>query len=157
MGQVVQGLWSGITLVLVLGVLGFPFFVWRRRPAYYWRCTRCRHRNGLDTRQCRNCEHRVLDEDMPKYIQADWTGPDLLALYLTAALLGLAVAALMLIGSGRVPQAEITSAEVRDLAQNPDVLWTFFVLMGSFLTILTVWMLGSRQRELKTKDRQIKH
>ena len=146
MGQVVQGLWAGITLVLVLGVLGFPFFVWRKRPAYYWRCTRCRHRNGLDTRQCRNCEQRVLDDDVPKLIQADWTAPDLLALYVTAALLGLAVAALMLIASGRIPQSEITSAEARELAQNPDVLWTFFVLMGSFLTVLTVWMLGNRFR-----------
>ncbi len=146
MGQVVQGLWSGITLVLVLGVLGFPFFVWKRRPAYYWRCPRCRHHNTLDTRECGACEHRVLEDEMLKYIRADWTGPDLLALYLTAALLGLAVSALMLIGSGRIPQSEITTAEARELAQNPDVLWTFFVLMGAFLTVLTVWMLGSRFR-----------
>lgn len=83
---------------------------------------------------------------MPKYIQADWTGPDLVALYLTAALLGVAVAAIMLIGSGRIPRADITGEQARELAQKPDVLWTFYLLMGAFLTVLTVWMLASRFR-----------
>ncbi|MAF08915.1 hypothetical protein CMK11_00550 [Candidatus Poribacteria bacterium] len=146
MGQVAQGLWQGITFVLVLGVLGFPFFVWRRRPAYHWRCPQCQHRNPLDARACGSCEQRILEDDVPKYIQADWTGPDLLALYLTSALLGLAVAAIMLIGSGSIPQSDITRAQAQELAQRPDILWTFFLLMGAFLTVLTVWMLASRFR-----------
>ena len=145
MGQVAQGLWQGFTFVLVLGVLGFPFFVWRRRPAYYWRCSDCGNRNPLDKRECERCEHRVLDADMPRYIQADWTGPDVAALYLTAALLGGAAGTLLLVGGGRRPR-DNTTEQVLLFLEQPDVLWTLSLMIGSVLTVLTVWMLATRFR-----------
>lgn len=146
MGQVTQGLVQGITFVLVLGALGFPFLVWRRRPAYHWRCARCGNRNPLDVRGCTKCDHRVLEDDMPRYIQADWTGSDLVALYLTAALLGGGVVAIMLIGSNRIPDSAMSRQQIVELLEKPDVRWMFYLLIGASLAVLTVWMLAARFR-----------
>ena len=130
----------------LLGLLGLPYFVWRRPPVYYWRCPACGHRNGLASARCQHCDHIVLRDHMHQCIRGDWRGRDLIALYLSAQVISLATGSLLILALGRMPSDEATVSDLVALANDPEIVWLLVLLMGGTLAVLTAWMLSARYR-----------
>jgi len=143
-GEFGNGLVQGALLIVFVGLLVLPYFVWRRPPTYYWRCPRCRQRNQVAASKCPQCEHTVLRDDMRAHVRADWRGRDLIALYLSAQIISLAAGFLLLLAMGRFPLEETTGKDFLDVAREPEVVWLLALLMGATLTVLSTWMLSAR-------------
>lgn len=140
----VQMLMEGLLFLGMLGILGFPFFVWRRPPTYYWRCPRCFGRNPLETRVCVHCEHTVESESWNLHLRADWSGFDLVAIFLVAWFASVVVGSILLAAMGRTPSTT-SPPEVRHFL-TPEVLWPLEFVKAALFTVLTVWMLNGRFR-----------
>jgi hypothetical protein len=140
-----QALIQGLIFFGAIGLLGFPFFVWRRPPAYYWRCPRCRHRNSLESRNCARCENIVGQDDLGAHVRADWRGFDLMAIFLVTWFASVVVGWFLLAGMGRMPTGTTSPSDVRNLL-TPEILWPLEFIKAALFTVLTVWMLNGRFR-----------
>lgn len=140
----VQTLMEGLFFLGMLGLLGFPFFVWRRPPAYYWRCPRCFGRNPLETRVCVHCEHAVESEPRNLHLRADWTGSDLAAIFLVAWFASVVVGLFLLAAMGRMPTTT-SPTEIRRFS-TPEIFWPLEFVKAALFTVLTIWMLNGRFR-----------
>ncbi len=146
MGPLANGLLQGALILCLLGLLGLPYFVWRRPPVYYWRCPACGGHNNLASPRCDHCRHTVLRDDMHECVRADWRARDLIALYLSAQVISLTAGALLVLALGRVPSGDLTLSDVKLLASDPEVVWLLVLLMGATRAVLTAWMLSARYR-----------
>jgi len=153
-----QALIQGLFLLGAVGVLGLPFFVWRRPPSFYWRCPKCRHRNDLSSRSCSQCERVVAQEELGMHLRADWSGFDLVAIFLVAWFVSVVVWSFLLAAMGRLPMGAAPTSDVQTLL-TPDLVWPLEFIRAALFPVLTVWMLNGRFRwsleEVGMRTRQL--